>query len=69
MPPESYVSLAAYLALDADADVKHEYWDGRVVAMAGAEPEHNQLTANLATGSSHRRGPWQYNLCVGVRNG
>ena len=49
MPPDSYVSLAAYLALNADADVKHEYWDGRVIAMAGAEPEHNQLTGNLAT--------------------
>ncbi len=49
MPPESYVTLEAYLALDADADVKHEYWDGRVIAMAGAEPEHNQLTGNLAT--------------------
>ena len=49
MPPDSYVTLEAYLVLDADADVKHEYWDGRVIAMAGAEPEHNQLTANLAT--------------------
>ena len=49
MQPESYVTLEAYLALDADADFKHEYWDGEVVAMAGAEPEHNQLTANLAT--------------------
>ena len=49
MQPDSYVTLKAYLALEADADVKHEYWDGRVIAMAGAEPEHNQLTANLAT--------------------
>ncbi len=49
MQPDSYVTLEAYLALDADADVKHEYWDGQVIAMAGAEPEHNQLTANLAT--------------------
>ena len=49
MPPESYVTLEAYLAIDAEADIKHEYWDGRVIAMASAEPEHNQLTGNLAT--------------------
>ncbi len=49
MQPDAYVTLEAYLALDAETDIKHEYWDGQVVAMAGAEPEHNQLTANLAT--------------------
>ena len=49
MQPDSYVTLEAYLDLEAEADVKHEYWDGRIIAMAGAEPEHNQLTANLAT--------------------
>ena len=51
MQPDSYVTLEAYLTLDAEADVKHEYRDGRVIAMAGAEPEHNQLTVNLAFGA------------------
>ena len=49
MQATPHVSLDAYLTLDAESDGRYEYWDGRVVAMAGAEPEHNQLAVNLAT--------------------
>lgn len=36
-----------YLALEAVAEIKHEYFDGQIVGMAGAEPEHNQIVQNL----------------------
>ena len=47
MQPNSHTTPEAYLKLDAASDIKHEYWDGQVIAMAGAEPEHNKITANL----------------------
>lgn len=36
-----------YLALDAASEEKLEYYGGVVVAMAGASPRHNVLTANI----------------------
>lgn len=47
MQTDFYLSREEYLALDEAASMRHEYWDGRPVAMAGAEPEHNKITANL----------------------
>ena len=37
----------ACLALDAESEVRNEYLGGHVVAMAGASPRHNLVTANL----------------------
>jgi len=37
-----------YLALEREAEEKHEYWNGDVVAMAGGSPEHNAICFNLA---------------------
>src|SRR5882724_4370998 len=34
-----------YLALEASSNVKHEYWDGQIYAMAGGTPEHAALAA------------------------
>lgn len=36
-----------YLALDRASERKHEYVDGAIVAMAGARPPHNIITANI----------------------
>lgn len=36
-----------YLALERDAEYKSEYFDGIIVAMAGAKPGHSTLTFNL----------------------
>jgi len=36
-----------YLALERDAEYKSEYFDGIIVGMAGAKPEHSTLTFNL----------------------
>ena len=44
----SHVSPEAYLTAEKEADVRHEYADGRVIAMAGASRQHNQITTNLA---------------------
>ena len=38
-----------YLALERDADFKHEYFDGYITAMAGVSPEHNQIALNFAS--------------------
>lgn len=32
-----------YLALEAESDIKYEYHDGFIVAMAGGSPEHSQI--------------------------
>jgi len=36
-----------YLALEASSNVKHEYLDGQIYAMAGGTPEHAALTATV----------------------
>lgn len=36
-----------YLALEAQAQQKHEFHNGQIVAMAGAQLAHNQLVNNL----------------------
>ncbi len=57
MQPRTRATLQQYLVLDAEAEYKHEYWDGEVEAMAGAEPEHNQIALNLALELGQRLRP------------
>src|SRR5437762_2605721 len=38
-----------YLEGERSADVRHEYVDGRVYAMAGASDDHNRITRNILT--------------------
>lgn len=44
---ESRFTVKEYLALEGVADTKHEYFAGTIVAMAGAEPEHNLVAENV----------------------
>lgn len=37
------MSVEEYFAFDASSEIKHEYVNGELVAMAGAEPEHNAI--------------------------
>ena len=43
----STYSYDAYLALEAEPEVKYEYHDGFIVAMAGGTPAHSQICANF----------------------
>lgn len=36
-----------YLQLEQDTDIRHEYWNGEVFAMAGATKSHSEVTANI----------------------
>jgi len=46
-PAIKYISPQDYLALEVVAEEKHEYFDGQVVAMAGAKEAHIRIAANL----------------------
>jgi Uma2 family endonuclease len=43
-----YLSVDEYLTGELIADVRHEYVDGEVFAMAGASERHNRATLNIA---------------------
>jgi len=47
VPHTARFTVTEYLALEAVAEVKHEYIGGDIVAMAGAEPEHNLVASNV----------------------
>ncbi len=41
-----------YLALEGVAEIRHEFVGGQIVAMAGAELDHNQVCTNIKTALS-----------------
>lgn len=49
LPQASRFTVKEYLALEAVAETKHEFFGGYIVAMAGAEYEHNQVAQNVRT--------------------
>src|SRR6266496_3484052 len=42
-----WISPEEYLDGERSADVRHEYADGRLYAMAGASADHNRIAGNL----------------------
>ncbi|CAN5264532.1 MAG: Uma2 family endonuclease [Pyrinomonadaceae bacterium] len=46
--PDQLYTVDEYFSLEAVSDVRHEYVAGEMVAMGGASPKHNRITANLA---------------------
>lgn len=44
------LSEAEYLALEEQSQVRHEFVDGQVYAMAGGTQRHNCITLNVASG-------------------
>jgi Uma2 family endonuclease len=45
---KKYYTPEAYLALEDNAQERHEYVNGEIVPMAGGMPNHNQITLNLS---------------------
>jgi Uma2 family endonuclease len=46
---QEYISLEEYLEGEKISEIKHEYIDGEVYAMAGASDAHTTIALNLAT--------------------
>lgn len=44
---QHYTTEAEYLAFENDGEVRHEYVDGQIYAMAGASDKHNRVTGNV----------------------
>lgn len=42
------ITVEQYLALESDASVKHEYYNGEIIAMSGAKRSHVLITGNIA---------------------
>jgi len=43
-------TVAEYMALEEESDVRHEFFEGEVFAMAGASIRHNTMVLNCALG-------------------
>ncbi len=55
--PLTLLEPHAYLAMEQQSDIKHEYVNGLIIAMAGASRRHNLITLALASKlRSHLRG-------------
>jgi Uma2 family endonuclease len=52
VPATKLISIEDYLAMEEESEVKHEYYQGEVFAMAGGTIDHNQITTN-AIGELH----------------
>jgi len=65
-----FVTPQEYLALERAAELKSEYHDGRIVAMAGGTGPHSLLAVGLASALrrlAQLRGCWVFNSDMKVR--
>lgn len=46
--PERLITVAEYIEFDERSDIKHEYLDGRMWAMAGSSSNHSQITFSIS---------------------
>lgn len=46
-PARKWISVEEYLAFEARAEGKHEYFHGQIFDMAGGSPEHNLIAGNV----------------------
>src|SRR5207247_1886813 len=44
--PEPYISEEEYIRRERTAEIKSEYLNGRIYAMSGATPPHNEICGN-----------------------
>jgi Uma2 family endonuclease len=45
----TFISLDEYLAIDRESSLRHEFRNGEVFCMGGAQPEHNSICLNLGS--------------------
>jgi Uma2 family endonuclease len=45
----NFFSIEEYLHLEETSEIRHEYVDGEIFAMAGASEEHNLISGNIYT--------------------
>jgi Uma2 family endonuclease len=45
----SIYTAQAYLQQERNGDIRHEYHQGEIFAMAGASRNHNRIVTNLST--------------------
>ncbi len=43
---QEYYTPEEYLGMETKSDIRHEYFDGEIVAMAGASLNHNRIVGN-----------------------
>ena len=46
---DTYISPSEHERIELETGVKHEWYDGQVFAMAGAQPAHNRISGNIYT--------------------
>jgi len=46
---EKFMTEAEYLAFDDNSEIRYEYMDGEIFAMAGASRKHNLANTNIST--------------------
>ena len=55
MQSSALLTPEEYLAFEAKAEVKHEYWHGRIVARVGETPNHSTVKDNLVDALRNQR--------------
>ena len=45
--PKKQLTAEEYLEFERNSEIKHEFYNGRIYAMAGAKRNHNKIAANL----------------------
>ena len=48
--PKTFITPEEYLEIDRKAQLKSEYFAGRIIAFAGASKEHNLIVTNVIAG-------------------
>ena len=45
---KKYISVEEYFEMEKHSEIRHEYYDGEVFAMAGISLNHNEIIQNIA---------------------
>lgn len=49
VPAAKFISIEEYLTIEEESEVKHEYFQGELFAMAGGTVSHNRIVRNTLT--------------------